>query len=33
MDFWTFVGIVILLVIVGEYALDCVKASKGLKDD
>ena len=33
MDFWTFIGIVILLVIVGEYALDCVKASKGLKDD
>ena len=33
MDFWTFVRIMILLVIVGEYALDCIKASKGLKDD
>ena len=33
MDFWTFIGIVILLVIVGEYALDCINLSKGLKDD
>lgn len=33
MDFWTFVGIVIFLVIIGEYSLDCIKASKGQKDD
>jgi len=33
MDFWTFVGIAILLSIVGEYALDCVKVYKGLKYD
>lgn len=33
MDFWAFIGLAILLIIVGEYALDCIIASKGLKDD
>ena len=33
MDFWTFIGIVIFLVIIGEYSLDFIKVSKGQKDD
>jgi len=33
MDFWTFVGIVIILVIIGEYAIDILKIYKGVKDE
>lgn len=33
MDFWTFVGIVIILVIIGEYTIDILKIQKGVKDE
>lgn len=33
MDFWTFVGIVIILIIIGDYCIDALKIYKGVKDE
>jgi len=33
MDFWTFVGIVIILIIIGDYFIDALKIYKGVKDE